>query len=101
MDNRVHLQKAAGTTKVGYNAYYDHKLAHVQGLTDFSGSRADKEYWVHDKLDTEKDILKAKAHEKSLASVSQSKAQSGSTSTRSTGGDGPPQSKSKRSRHNK
>ena len=42
--NRVHLQQAAGTTKVGYNAYYDHKLAHVQGLTDFCGSRADKEY---------------------------------------------------------
>ena len=25
VDNRVHLQQAARTTKVGYNAYYDHK----------------------------------------------------------------------------
>ena len=40
VDDRVHLQQAARTTKVGYNAYYDHKLAHIWGLTDFSGSRA-------------------------------------------------------------
>ena len=66
VDNRIHLQQAAGTTKVGYNAYYDHKLAQMKGLMDFSGSRADKEFWVHERRDTEKEILKAKAHEKSL-----------------------------------
>ena len=64
------MQQAAGTTKVGYNAYYDHKLANVKGLSNFSCSRTDKEFWVHDQRDTEKDILKAKAHEKSFSLVS-------------------------------
>ena len=45
-------------------------LAHIHGLTDFSGSRADKEFWVHNMLDTKKDILKVKAHDKLLSSVS-------------------------------
>ena len=27
VDNRIHMQQAAGTTKVSYNAYYNHKLA--------------------------------------------------------------------------
>ena len=63
VDDRVHLQQAAGTTKVGYNAYYDHKLAQIQSLTNLSGSRVDKEFWVHDQTDTEKDILKTKAHD--------------------------------------
>ena len=70
MDNRFYLQQAAETKKVGYNAYYDHKIAHIQGLTNFSGSRVNQEYWVHDQTDTEKDILKAKAHKKLLSFVS-------------------------------
>ena len=65
---------------------------------DFSGSRADKVYWVHDKLDTEKEILKAKAHDKILALVS-GKGPVGDGSTSTDGG--PSQSKSTRSRHNK
>ena len=65
---------------------------------DFSGSMADKEFWVHNKLDTEKEILKAKAHDKLLASVSgKGPAGGGSTSA----GGGPSQSKSARIRHNK
>ena len=98
MDDCVHLQQAAGTTIVGYNAYYDHKLAHIRGLTDFSGSRANKEFWVHDMLDTEKDILKVKAHDKLLSSVS-GKGPAGGGSSSADGG--PSQSKSSRSRHNK
>ena len=70
MDNHVHLQQAAGTTKVVYNAYYDHRLAQQKDLTDFSDSRADKEFLIHERRDTEKDILKLKAYEKSLLAVS-------------------------------
>ena len=44
VDDRVHLQQVAGTTKVGYNAYYDHKLAHIHRLTEFSDSMADEEF---------------------------------------------------------
>ena len=73
VDDCIHLQQAAGTTKVGYNAYYDYKLASVQGLTNYSGTWADREFWVHDQTDTEKEILKMKAHEKQLSLVSQSK----------------------------
>ena len=44
VDDHIHLQQAAGTTKVGYNAYYDHKLAHQLGLANYSGIRADKKF---------------------------------------------------------
>ena len=52
-------------TKVGYNAYYEYKMAQENGLDHFSGQRADKEFWAHDKLETEQKILKMKAHKKS------------------------------------
>ena len=52
LDNPVHLQQAAGTTKVGYNAYYDHKLASIQGQANYSGTRDDREFWVHDQTNT-------------------------------------------------
>ena len=38
LDDRVHLQQAAGTTKVGYNSFYDHKLAQIIGLHNYSGT---------------------------------------------------------------
>ena len=98
MDDCFHLQQAAGTTKVGYNAYYNDKLAHTRGLTEFSGSRADKEFWVQDMLDTEKDILKVKAHDKLLSSVS-GKGSAGGGSSHADGG--PSQGESARSRHNR
>ena len=63
------MQQVAGTIKVVYNAYYDYKLAQSKGLTDFSGSRADKEFWIQDRQESEKDILKLRAHEKSLVAV--------------------------------
>ena len=46
-------------------------LAQKKGLTDFSGFRADKEYWVHERQNAEKDILRVKAHEKSLSAISE------------------------------
>ena len=67
VDNCVHLQQAAGTTKVGYNAFYDHKLSQIHGQHNFSGTKADREYWTHDMVDAEKEILKIKAHEKLLS----------------------------------
>ena len=44
MDDRVHIQQTAGTSKVGYNAYYEYKMAQENGLDHFSGQRADKEF---------------------------------------------------------
>ena len=44
VDDRVHLQQAAGTTKVGYNVFYDYKMSQINGLQDFSGTKADREY---------------------------------------------------------
>ena len=67
VDDRIHLAQAAETTKVGDNAYYDHKLASIQWLANHSGTRANREFWVHNQTDTEKEILKLKAHEKQLA----------------------------------
>ena len=70
VDNRIHLQQAAGTTMVGYNAYYNHKLAQPDGLAKYSCSRADKEFLAHNQRETEKAILHLKAREKQLSSVS-------------------------------
>ena len=73
VDNCVHLQQAAGVTKVGYNVFYDYKLAQINGNQDFSGTKADREYWTHDTMDAEKDILKVKAHEKLLLAGNQAR----------------------------
>ena len=72
VDNHVHLQQAARNTKVGYNSFYDHKLAQINGLHNYSGTRADRKYWSHEMMNAEKEILRIKAHEKQLSSVSQS-----------------------------
>ena len=68
VDNRVHLQQAAGTTKVGYNSFYNHKLAQINGLYNYSGTKANREYWSHDTMDAKKEILRIKAHERLLSS---------------------------------
>ena len=86
---------------MGYSAYYDHKLAQTNGLENYSGTRANKEFLAHDQRDTEKEILRIKAHQKQLSLVSQSKGNSGSTSARNFGGDINLKGKSTRSRHNK
>ena len=39
-------------------------------MHNFSGSKADREYWTHDTLDVEKDILKMRAHQKLLQQAS-------------------------------
>ena len=67
VDDRIHLQQAAGSTKVGYNAFYEHELAQINGAHHFSGSKADREYWSQNTRDAEKDIIKLRSHEKLLA----------------------------------
>ena len=59
-------------SKIGYNNCYDHVLEEKSSYTDFSGSRADKEFWIVEHSEVEKEFLKKKAHQKSLASVTQS-----------------------------
>merc|ERR1711873_377102 len=44
--------------------FYLYKNTQIFGNDKFSGSKADKEYWTHDTLDAEKDILKMQAHQK-------------------------------------
>ena len=74
VDDHIHLQQAAGTTKIGYNVYYENKLAQIHGLHNHSGTKADREYWSHDMMDAKKEIIKIKAHEKLLFSGSMNRA---------------------------
>ena len=43
-------------------------------MHNFSGSKADREYWAQNTRDTKKDILKIKTHEKLLAGFSSNRA---------------------------
>ena len=76
VDDRIHLQQAAGASKDGYNKFYKHKLAQIHGLHSYSGSKADREYWAQNTRDAEKDILKIKTHEKLLTGFSSNRAPS-------------------------
>ena len=58
------MQQAAGACSVGYAQFYLYKNTQIFGNDKFSGSKADREYWTHDTLDAEKDILKMQAHQK-------------------------------------
>ena len=53
--------------------FYDYKLAQINGHQDFSGTKADREYWTHDTMDAKKDILKVKAHEKLILQGNQAR----------------------------
>ena len=81
VDNRVHMQQAAGTTKGRYNTFYDYKNYQINGNQDFSGTKADREFWTHDTMDVEKDILKMKAHEPLLIKCNAARAPQGSGSS--------------------
>ena len=103
VDDCVHIQQTAGTTKVGYNAYYEFKMAQENGLDSFSGQHADKKLWAHNnKLETEQKILKMKAHEKSLLAISDSQNKGGSKPVQTSGNSNRLAAKvSAKSRHNK
>merc|ERR1712121_83717 len=79
--DRVHVQQAAGSTKVGYNVFYDYKNYQIHGNQAFSGTKADSEFWTHDTLDVEKDILKMKAHEKLIIQGNAARAPKGNESS--------------------
>ena len=66
LDDRIHVQQAAGASSVGYVPFYTYKNYQIFGNEKFSGSKADREYWTHDTLDVEKDILKMQAHQRLL-----------------------------------
>ena len=69
IDDRIHVQQAAGACSVGYVQYYQYKNTQIFGNERFSGSKADKEFWTHDTFDTEREILKMQAHHKLVASA--------------------------------
>ena len=98
VDDHVHLQQAAGTMKVGYNLFYDHKLAKIHGLHNFSGTKADREFWSLDTMDAEKDILKIKAHEKLLGAASRAPPRKENSSANQDGSPNELSSKTKRNR---
>ena len=100
VDDCVHLQQAAAVTKVGYNVFYDYKLYQINGNQDFSGTKADREYWTHDTMDAEKDILKMKAHEKLLLSGNHNKGPS-SNATSTADQNGVPNKLSSKTKHNR
>ena len=63
-------------------------------MANYSGTRADKEFWAHDQTDTEKEILKIKAHEKQLSVVSHNGGRQGGAAGNNLDGDGNPMAKS-------
>ena len=58
VDKRVYIQQMDGTTKIGYVPMYNHFLKMKDTYTTFSGSSTDRDFWAHQKLDFEKEILK-------------------------------------------
>ena len=70
IDDRIHVQEAAGACSVGYTQFYHYKNTQIFGNERFSGSKADREFWTHDTFDTEKDILKMQAHHKLVSQSS-------------------------------
>merc|ERR1712082_238071 len=80
IDDRIHVQEAAGASSVGYVPFYLYKNAQIFGNEKFSGSKADREYWTHDTLYVEKDILKMQAHQRLLQQAVLSRAPKGNGS---------------------
>ena len=81
VDDRIHVQQAAGASTVGYTNFYNYKNYQTYGNEKFSGSKADREFWTHDTLDVEKDILKMQAHQKLLFQSSSGRAPKGKGSS--------------------
>ena len=100
VDDRVHMQQAAASTKVRYNVFYDYKLFQINGNQDFSGTKADREYWTHDTMDVEKDILKTMAHEKLILQGNPARTPSGNANS-AAGQDGVPNQLSAKTKHNR
>ena len=100
VDDKVHIQQMAGTSRAGYVQMYNHVLKKKEGHTSFSGSRTDREFWAQQKLEIEKEILKEKSHEKQVSALSKA-----TPSQSSAGGSGLVETQGKtkgvaRTRHN-
>ena len=77
-------------------------MAQENGLDHFSGQWADKEFWAHDKLETEQKILKMKNHEKSLLAILEVQFKRNSKPAQNSGNpDGPVPKGSAKSKHNR
>merc|ERR1712002_962992 len=105
VDDRIHVQQAAGASTVGYVPFYNYKNYQIFGNEKFSGSKADREFWTHDTLDVEKDILKMQAHQWLLFQSTSGRTPKGNGSSTATHNNhfrtlqGP--SKTKRNRNNR
>ena len=101
VDNHVHLQQSAGTSKVGYKAFYDHKLNHSNGMRHYGCIRASKETLAKDRLETEKAVQISKARQKLLLSEQRKQGKTVVEPAKAAaGGDGNSRSKAARKRHN-
>ena len=69
VDNSIHLQQAAGTSVVGYNAFYTHKIAQPDGLKNYGCARASREFLAQDWKETERAVQNSKARQKQLSSA--------------------------------
>ena len=69
VDNHIHLQQAAGTSVVGYNAFYTHKIVQPDGLKNYGCSRASREFLAQDRKETERAVQNLKARQKQLSSA--------------------------------
>ena len=101
VDNHIHLQQAAGTSVVGYNAFYTHKIVQPDGLKHYGCSRASKEFLAQDRKTTELAVQNLKARQKQLSSAQRCQGKSGVASAGNVGGDGNSKSKASRVRHNR
>ena len=57
------MQQCAGKSKVGYETFYEYKIAQMDGLSNFSGQAADKKFWAQDKLNSEQRMLQIRPQE--------------------------------------
>ena len=77
VDDKVHIQQMAATSRAGYVPMYNLVLEEKNGYADFSGSQTNKEFWTQRKLENENELLKRKAHEKQAKKAEASKAGAG------------------------
>ena len=103
VDNKVHIQQMARTSKAGYVPTYNYIHRKQDGSASFSGSHTDREYWASECLDIEKEILQEKAHDKQLAGLSSAASKKSSSQGSNSGPDtsessGPP--KTSKQKHN-
>ena len=101
VDNLVHLQQSAGTSVVGYNAFYTFKNSQPNGLKNYGCTRASREFLTQDRKEVERAVQHSKARQKLLSSEQRRQSKTGVETVRTIGGDGNSKSKASRKRHNK